>query len=175
MSDFELAVDFVLSNEGGCVENLDGDGSPTNSGIKLDTLLAAYPNEKFDFDDVRNLTLEKKKEVLKIVYWDKSTLGQIPYQNIATTIFDAAVHCGLSEAVKFSQRAIWATYGKYDFIKDDGIMGEKTLNAIRASGFNFLPAFRSERASFYKLVCKTHPEKEKFLAGWLERAYKNVR
>jgi lysozyme family protein len=82
-----------------------------------------------------------------------------------------AVSLGISPAIKCVQRACWAVMHKWEALKDDGILGENTLKAIKICGYLIMPPMRAERANHYRNLVEKHPEQKEFLDGWYNRTY----
>jgi lysozyme family protein len=60
-------------------------------------------------------------------------------------------------------------------IAEDGIIGPVTLAAInKADPTDLLAALKSEAAGFYRLIAQVNPSQQKFIDGWLNRAYHSV-
>lgn len=84
---FDRIVEFTLKWEGGYSDDSSDPGGETRYGISQ----RAYPKE-----DVKNLTLERAKELYKRDYWDKVAKGE--YDVLDMCAFDTCVHCGVSRA-----------------------------------------------------------------------------
>lgn len=113
MSPFDFAVEFILSEEGGYVNDLSDPGGETNFGISK----RSYPNE-----DIGNLTRERAKEIYKTDYWDKCGCGDFPV-GIAFCVFDCAVNQGVVYACRSLQYQVGAHV--------DGIVGPMTKRAVK--------------------------------------------
>jgi lysozyme family protein len=88
MNEFERAVSFTLSVEGGYVNDKNDPGKETKFGISK----KSYPNL-----DIKNLTIEQAKEIYKRDYWDKAHCDDFMFPwNII--MFDSAVHHGVGRA-----------------------------------------------------------------------------
>lgn len=174
---FYFAVEYVLSKEGGLVDNPHDPGGITNFGISL-RFLKSMPIERLktygifsaEPHDIIKMTKEQAKSIYKGEFWEHSKFDNIDDQDCCDFIFDMAVNMGISPAIKCAQRACWASARKKDTIKDDGILGEETLNLINYYGLHLISAMRSERAGYYRLIAEDKNLKE-FLNGWLNRAY----
>ena len=79
-------IEFVLKAEGGYVNNPNDSGLETNFGISK----KAYPDL-----DIKNLTIDKAKEIYKRDYWDKIKGDDLPYP-IDMCAMDMAVNAGVS-------------------------------------------------------------------------------
>jgi lysozyme family protein len=99
----------------------------------------------------------------------KCKCENIEDENIAIKFFDLAVHTGIPQAVKLIQRALRAAGTQ---ITEDGIIGPITLSAINeADPTDLLAALKSEAAGYYRLIANANPSLQKFIDGWLNRAY----
>lgn len=157
MGDFHKAIQFVLANEGGFSNDPDDSGGETKYGISQ----RSYPDW-----DIPNLTKEDAIAIYRQDFW-------APYQDfedrLATKVFDLAVNLGHRRAVKILQRALRCLGAKLD---DDGVLGPVTKRAVRAANLDLLlPAVRSEAAGVYRNLAATNAKQQKFLKGWLRRAY----
>ena len=77
-------MDFVLSAEGGLVDDGSDPGGLTKFGISQ----RAYPNL-----DIRELTIEGAKALYRKDYWNRFSCDKLP-PGIALLVFDAAVNQG---------------------------------------------------------------------------------
>jgi lysozyme family protein len=178
MSDFDTAVNYVLSNEKGLSNDANDRGGITNFGISL-RFLKSISQEQLKkyliFDEVtdqtiKDLRIEQAKSLYHDFFWISAPFEKIGNQEQANYIFDMAINMGIAPAIKCVQRAIWAVQKRRSLI-DDGILGENTLKAIEICGFILMPAMRSERAGFYKLAAMQDVEIKNELNGLLNRAY----
>lgn len=112
MSTFERALLFVLAQEGGYVNDLHDPGGETRYGISK----RQYPAE-----DIRNLTVERARELYRRDYWDKNRCNELP-AHMALAVFDAAVNGGAP--IRWLQMAVGASI--------DGAIGPKTIAAANA-------------------------------------------
>lgn len=179
MSNFEAAMEYVLRNEKGLVNNLHDSGKITNHGISLRFLKSLKPEDlrKYGLLDaseqtIIDLTLEQALSIYRGEFWYKAPFEKILNQEHVNYIFDMAVNMGIAPAIKCAQRACWAVMKNRSLV-DDGILGEKTLAAIKLCAFMLMPALRSERAGYYRLVLDKSPKEKEFINGWLNRAYES--
>lgn len=184
MSSFELAIGIVLKHEGGYVNDPNDTGGATNYGISLRYLKGVgdlngdgFKEGDFNCDgvvdvkDIKEMTLADAVQIYKTQWWDKYSYGQIPSQKLATKVFDTSVNVGSIQCHKFLQRALNAVNGNQT-VTVDGFIGPQTLREINNADQNALiAAFRSEQAGFYRLIVEKTPTNQKFLKGWLRRAY----
>lgn len=178
MSQFDQAVSFVLENEGGLSDNPRDKGSITNFGISLRFLknippdnLKKYGIYSDDEEAIRTLSLEQVRAIYMGEFWIHAPFEKIANQEHCNYIFDMAVSLGISPAIKCVQRACWAVMKRWQILVDDGIMGQKTLLAIKQCGIFIMPALRAERGNYYRNIVNIHPDQKEFLKGWYDRTY----
>ena len=100
-NNFEKAVNFVLSWEGGYSNNIHDKGCETNFGITK----KSYPDL-----DIRNLTIEKAKKIYHKDYWLKANCHIMDYP-LDIVMFNCAVNCGVSRANKILKNSCsWQDY-----------------------------------------------------------------
>lgn len=178
MSEFDLAIDFVLRNEGGFVNDPNDPGGATSYGISLRWLKTVGQLDaditgdgQIDLEDIRELTKEKAKLLYKKYWWDKYGYEKINDQSVANKILDMSINMGAVQAHKIAQRALFSING-YNCIKVDGIIGLNTLTEINdAISLIYLAALKSEMAGFYRELIATKKQFEIYRNGWLKRAY----
>lgn len=180
MSQFELALQYILAREGGLKEQVGDPGGITNRGISF-RFLKSIPPERLRLydvpmyicaDDVRHLTTQQVKALYKGEFWDHAPFERINNQDCCDFVFDMAVDMGIAPAVKCLQRALWAARGNRRILVDDGILGEDTLKQVNwTDAVLLLSCMRSERGGEYRLVAQANPAENMDLDGWLNRSY----
>jgi lysozyme family protein len=180
MAEFDKAVKFVLLNEGGLTESENDPGGITNYGISL-RFLREVPAEILKrcgiFDPItdqtiRELTEDQAKLLYRFCFWETAYFDKLMNQISANYIFDMCVQHGISQAIKLVQRAVNACQKTADYLKDDGVLGSKTVYAINLASFMLHSAFIAERECFVRMLVEIDPRKERFLHGWIERCYR---
>lgn len=150
---FETAFELVIKKEGGYVNDPYDKGGETKYGISK----SAYPNL-----DIKNLTLEKAKQIYYKDYWLKSKANKMPAR-LALIHFDTAVNTGVKTAGKILQRAL--NRQGFNLIVD-GIVGNKTLDAVKKADIDKLLAdYTIERNKYYLLTGNN-----RYLKGWINRS-----
>ncbi len=145
---FEKAFNFVINAEGGYVNHPKDPGGETKFGISKRT----YP-----FLDIKNLTLDKAKELYFMDYWEKVKADALP-STIQLAVFDAAVNQGPAFAVGTLQACLG--------VKVDNVIGPKTLEALsKADARKLLRAYMDRRLLRYFEARNAHL----FLKGWMAR------
>ena len=154
MKDFNEIIEKVLEHEGGYVNDPKDLGGETKYGITK----RFYPDI-----DIKNLTIEKAKDIYKSDYWDRNKVESLP-QNLWHIYFDMCVNMGKRTAVKVLQRA---AVNKGKNIEVDGGLGPMTIGALKGVELDRVRAFR---VKYYVDLITARPEQEKFYLGWFRRA-----
>jgi len=145
---FDIAFEKVIGHEGGYVNHPLDPGTETKYGISKRT----YPDE-----DIKNLTLIRAKDIYRKDFWDKAQCDKMP-PAVAYAVFDAAINSGISQSVKFLQRALG--------VQDDGKVGAQTLAVIdKTDSEALLARFLGHRLAFMTNL-GTWPT---FGKGWARR------
>ena len=110
--EFKQAVNIIIQEEGGYVNDPHDPGGETKYGISK----RAYPEV-----DIGALTKSCAKKIYKADYWDACRCSELP-ENLRLIVFDCAVNQGVAMATKFLQRC----FG----VNDDGLFGPLTLAAV---------------------------------------------
>lgn len=164
MSNFLSAVHKVLAHEGGHVDHPNDPGGETNWGISTRFLRGIG-----DQRDVEDLSEGDAIALYKEHFWNVLGLDGIGDDTLAEKIFDIAVNMGNGWAGRLLQRALRAT--GYP-VKEDGIVGAKTIQAANAAIPQcLLAALRSEQAGRYRELIAKNPSLGAFANGWNTRAY----
>ena len=160
--EFLTAVERVLAIEGGYSSNPDDPGGATNFGISR----KSYPQL-----DIANLTRDDAIEIYWRDWWLRFGFARLPAAAAAKT-FGLAVNIGAGSAIRCLQRALRACGHP---VAEDGVIGPGTAaEAARADPGALIAALRSELAAHYRLVAAKDGRggiENKFLKGWLTRAY----
>ncbi len=162
--EFLIAVDRVLSNEGGYTLDPADPGGATKFGISA----REHPGV-----DIAALTRDAAVNIYWRDWWLKFGFARLPSGAAAKT-FDLAVNIGPAHAIECLQRALRACGHR---VSEDGVLGEGTaLAAAHADSASLIVALRSEAAGYYRVSAalargpRANADRE-FLDGWLNRAY----
>lgn len=152
--DFELALAFVLDQEGGYSNRRDD--PETNFGITRQTARAyGY------YGSMRNIRMELVRRIYRQGYWDRCRCEDLPYHPLRLVVFDAAVNSGPGQSLKWLQMELGVTA--------DGVIGPKTLSALTALGKraldNLAMALIERRLAFLRGLSKWRT----FGRGWSNR------
>lgn len=157
---FLKAFEKIIYHEGGYSNNPSDLGGETKYGISK----RSYPNL-----DIKNLTMDQARQIYYCDFWIKGKYEQIIDEAVSIKLFEISINTGITQANKLIQRALRAA-GK--MVVEDGIIGAITLKAINeADPTDLLAALKSEAAGYYRLIAQANPSQQKFITGWLNRAY----
>ena len=154
---WQTAIDFVLSYEGGLVENPLDPGGLTNWGISS----RSYPSL-----DIRNLTRDDAASIYKKDYWDAVHGDELPGP-MAVAVFDSAVNQGAGTAKRMLQIAL--------NVEADGIIGPRTIKAAHDGGLDAVVRFLAERAVRYHETMRDVPGLNVFAHNWYFRLFSLAR
>ena len=147
---FARAVEFVLGEEGGYVNDPQDPGGETRYGISK----RAYPEL-----DIEGLTREQAIKIYKDDYWDANEVGRLP-RNVQVAFFDCCVNSGATQAKKLLQRTAGVT--------EDGIIGMQTITACNMYRGILYTDYLAERALFYSKL----KHYDRFGRGWQRRLFR---
>ena len=161
----EKLAPFVLEHEGGFVNDPLDRGGATNKGVTIAVWKAQGYDKDGDGDiDVADLTLITEADAIMIMkknYWDRWKADQIKNQAIANTLVDWVWGSG-AWGIKIPQRILG--------VKDDGVVGIKTLEAINKQNPNkFLEKLYLARFNFLDGIVASNPSQKRFIKGWKNR------
>ncbi len=174
MSDFNLAINTILSHEGGYTNDPKDTGNWTGGriqsgllkGTKFGISAASYPSL-----DIRSLTMEDAILIYKRDWWDKYKYGIINAQDVSTRVFDMAVNMGAKAAHKIIQNCVNNLVPFVRQLVMDGILGPASFNEINSiPSCTLMVAIRLHQAAYYEAIVARDPSKARFLKGWLIRA-----
>lgn len=183
MADIKNYYPKLLGWEGGFVNDPTDRGGATNKGVTISTFkLMGYDNDgdgDIDVSDLKLMTNEQGMGICKKGYWDRWQADKIISQAVAESLVEWVWGSG-KWGIIIPQRLLG--------IKDDGIVGPKTIDAmnkatapifhekLRLAKLNFIDGIVSYSISEYK---KTHPNptedellkhtQKRFEKGWKRR------
>lgn len=165
MAKVEILAPFILKWEGGFVNHPNDQAGATNKGVTI----AVWKSQGYDKDgdgdvDVSDLKLISEKDAVSILkknYWDKWKADKIKSQAIANTVVDWVWASG-AWGIKIPQRILG--------LKEDGIVGDKTITAINSVDEKvFLKKLYEARYKFLKDITVKNPKLSVFMKGWNNR------
>ena len=153
--EFDDIIEKVLEHEGGYVNDPTDAGGETKYGISK----RAYPDE-----DIKELTIERAKELYKRDYWDRFRVSNLP-NRLRHIYVDMCINMGGGRATKILQEA--CNSKNANKIDVDGGIGPATIKAAT----NVEPfRLRAYRVMFYAELVMKKPEQERFWVGWFRRS-----
>ena len=152
----KILEEYLIPNEGGYNNDKDDSGGETNMGISQTT----HKNE-----NIKKLTRERANAIYYRDYYNWNGLNKLPYQ-IRGFIVDFGALSSPETAIKLTHKVLG--------IPEGNIIGNKTLNKLKTftkDDFkDFLKQYQSEMTAHFHQVVKIHPERKKYLQGWINRA-----
>lgn len=164
MSEFERCLAKVLVHEGGYSNHKADPGGATMKGV-TQRVYDEYRRSQGKLpQDVRALTDADLQAIYRKRYWDIAKLDRLA-PGVSYVVFDGNVNSGVSQSIKWLQRALQAM-GLYQGAID-GIIGQGTI--LAAAGVNdndALVAKIIERREAFLRSLKTF---NTFGKGWMSR------
>lgn len=158
MSEFERSLKKVLVHEGGYVNHPKDPGGATNQGVTQRTYDDFRRQHGGRSRSVKEMSAAERDIIYRQRYWNLIKGDQLP-PGVSYVVFDGAVNSGVSQSVKWLQRAL--------NIKADGVLGPATLTAV--NGVNdhdaLIARIIDRRMAFLKAL-KTW---KTFGKGWTRR------
>ena len=160
---FNKCIEIILKSEGGYQNNPNDSGNWVGGfksgklvGTKYGIAAKYFPNE-----DIKNLTLDRAKEIYYENFWLKMNLEGIKSHEAVLHIFDFGVNAGTRRSIKKAQRLA--------LVEPDGYIGNKTIEAINNYKGDFVEDFKEVRRKYYIALSERKPHNNIFLNGWLKR------
>jgi lysozyme family protein len=145
---WETAINLVLENEGGYVNDPKDPGGETKYGISK----KQYPNI-----DIPNLTLDQAKRIYYEDYWLRNKCDRFP-DCISVCLFDFCVNSNAMKAKKLLQKCLK--------VKEDGIIGNQTIGAAHRLPLRPIIEQYCDLRRVYLMSLKGFA---RFGGGWLKR------
>ena len=165
MAKLEPLAKFILSFEGGFVNDPKDRGGATNKGVTIATWKAqGYDKNGDGVIDVKDLKLISVADAINIMrknYWNRWRADEIEDQNLANTLVDWTWASG-KHGIVIPQQMLGVTA--------DGIVGPKTIKALNdVYASSFFERLRKRRLQFIDNIIKNNPSQKRFMAGWYRR------
>lgn len=165
MAKLEPIGKFILSYEGGFVNDPADAGGATNKGVTI----ATWRKQGYDKDgdgviDVKDLKLITDEDALKILknnYFYRWHAESIHDQSVANMLVDW-VWCSGKNGIVIPQRIVYAA--------TDGIVGPQTIRNVNSfDPKDLFYRLKDAREDYLNEICKKKPSQKRFLKGWLRR------
>ena len=161
MAKSEILKPFILSWEGGFVNDHDDRGGATMKGVTLATFRQVYGQSR-TVEELRRITDAQWMTIFRRYYWDRWKADAISSQSVANLLVDW----------------VWAS-GRYGItipqallgVKVDGMVGPKTiaaLNGYRLGQEKLFEALWNDRQKYIEMISRKG-NNQKFKRGWLRR------
>ncbi len=123
MGEFDRALAKVLVHEGGYINHPQDPGGATNQGVTQRVYDDYRKTVGQKAQAVKLLTNAERDSIYRARYWALVKGDSLP-AGVSYVVFDGAVNSGVSQSVKWLQRALG--------VPADGVIGPQTINAARA-------------------------------------------
>jgi len=156
MSNFDTAFTQLLGHEGSYSNHPDDPGGETMWGITINVArLSGYDG------NMKDMPVDTAKAIYRKHYW-LPAFSDLPYA-VAFQVFDGAVNSGVTQSVKWLQRAVG--------VSDDGAFGPRTLAAVKAADpLKTAVLYNVRRLQFMRKLGGW----ASFSRGWVERIANNL-
>lgn len=165
MAKIDKLIPFILKWEGGFVNDPQDLGGATNKGITINTFryyrqIRKLPNPTIE--DLKNISDEEWKDILRTFFWDKWQADRITNQSIANILVDWVWASG-SFGIKLPQQLLG--------VDSDGLVGNRTLFAVNTyyPQKELFERLKQARFDFLEKICRSRPQNRKFKKGWENR------
>jgi lysozyme family protein len=163
-STFERALDHVLKEEGGYVNDPVDRGGATNFGVTQRVYDGYRQRTGLPVRSVREIDMAEVRAIYDRQYWREAKCHEMPWP-AALAHMDAAVNMGVVQANRLLQRALG--------VRDDGVLGVISMNALAEQSIadpqGLATRLAAVRLRFYVNLVGQRPEQIKFLRGWVLR------
>lgn len=167
MAKIDILAPFILSWEGGFVNDPRDAGGATNKGVMIATWQhQGYDKNgdgRIDIKDLKMISEADATRIMKLNFWNRWNADEIEDQSVANLLVDWVWGSG-KYGITIPQQMLGVT--------TDGIVGMITINALnRQNPKDFFIKLRERRERYLRGICVSRPANEAFLNGWLRRLH----
>lgn len=175
MTKVQKFIESTLDKEGGYVNHPDDKGGPTKYGITQ-----RVARDWGYFGDMKDLTREMAYSIYFYSFWVKPRFHDLAEisELIAGECFDTGVLSGSGTGIRFLQQALSAfnqSGSLYPDLADDGVLGSKTLNALKLylqhrgpeGETVMLKALNCLQGAYFLQLAQLREQNESFVYGWI--------
>lgn len=180
MSRLDQIIADLIDREGAFVDHPDDRGGPTMYGI------TEHVARLHNFDGpMRHMPKSLAVQIYKDQYWSGPKFDRVAMLNmrIAEELLDTGVNMGIAWAGKFLQRSLNALNHDgthYSYINVDGLVGNKTLGALKdylarrpdAGESVLLKALNCLQGVRYIEISEARTQNKSFTFGWFQHRIK---
>ena len=161
MPGFKDALQITLRFEGGLADNPSDPGGRTMKGVTQSVYDSYRSTKSLPKQDVALIATNELEDIYYNGYWLTGHCDKLSWP-VNMCHFDASVNHGTKGAARILQRAAG--------VKDDGIIGPNTLNAINSIPVGILVnRMLWERIQYYLTICLLNGKLRIFLLAWISR------
>ena len=159
---FDKIFEYILQVEGGYSNDKNDKGGKTKYGIiEVEARKYGYKG------DMKDLTKEIAEDIYKNKYYLSNNLDKIKDKRVALSMADWTINSG-NWGTKKAQQTVNILKG--DILVVDGILGEKSIQAINSINPEiFLTQYHELQRKFYQAIVAHNSSQKVFLKGWLNR------
>lgn len=165
MAKLDVLAPFIFSYEGVYGNDPVDRGGATKYGVTIGTWkMQGYDKDRdgdIDVDDLKAITLDDAKMIMRKNFWNKWQADAIKDQSIANCLVDWVWASGVY-GIKIPQAKLG--------VLADGVVGPKTIAALnRQNPKEFFAWLKDRRREYLQKFVQNQPKQKKFLRGWLRR------
>jgi len=154
---FDTCLTFTLAQEGGFADNPEDPGGATFKGITLASLREWLKAPNTPVSVLKGLDAVTVAKFYRTQFWDRDQCDIVP-AGLDLMLFDFGVNAGEQRPIPMLQWVLG--------VDDDGIIGPKTLDAIKAwSPQDLIGTVRDAQDTYYRGLRQFGT----FGKGWLNR------
>lgn len=159
---FASIFEYILMVEGGYSNDKADKGGKTKYGIiEVEARKYGYKG------DMKDLTKDIAEDIYKNKYYLSNNLDKIKDKRVSLSIADWTINSG-NWGTKKAQQTVNILKG--DILVVDGILGEKSIQAINSINPEiFLTQYHELQRKFYHAIVEHNSSQKVFLKGWLNR------